>query len=98
MILIFRIFGVIAALIALMQFFKVPGEWEAGDGFGSILRLTWSIGWTIFWFWLAHSRAEDQRQKLAFLLSQPCMQCGSEASIGYRVCGSCGRVKHPELR
>lgn len=91
----FRIFGVISLVITLIfLLLTVASGGLNGTGIWFVL---WSAAWTALWFWLASRSARRQRERLHAALMGPCTQCGADASSGYRICGSCGRVKDPVL-
>lgn len=95
MIILFRILGIISVFIALM-FLLISGITDGYSG-GEIGLIAWSLFWAAVWFYLGHRAARRRDVRIHIALQEPCTHCGSEAGMGYRVCGSCGRVKSPVL-
>ncbi|QEW00610.1 TFIIB-type zinc ribbon-containing protein [Microbacterium caowuchunii] len=73
-----------------------------------LLAWVWAIALgavSFFFFRQAQKQVAKRRQiqlmvdqKVQAMLDGPCTNCGSTASAGYRVCGSCGRVKDERLK
>jgi hypothetical protein len=51
------------------------------------------FGFAVLCGWLAIRLTKRRNERYLVALNQPCQQCGSVASVGYRVCSSCGRVR-----
>lgn len=98
MIVILRILGVIAAVTGIVSITSFLDTGVSSTGIGPIFGLiAWNGGMAFLWFFLAHKLSARRKRQIYDALMAPCTQCGSSAAEGYRICGSCGRVKNPVL-
>lgn len=96
MVIILRILGVgaLVVLVTTLSSYFATASFNLLQFLGLVI---WNGGMAFLWFFLAHKLAARRKLRILDALNSPCGQCGSDSSRGYRVCGSCGRVKSPVL-